>query len=127
MTLLRSQNQKSRIGAAAQHPTLCKWRPARQRPHNCVRNKLCELLRQAGNQTDIERAVPALYNTWPDGSTREAILDLYTSTPGSLACAPIDVTISSPHAASYSNADRRSEEAARRGVARRHTRYGQGV
>ena len=54
-------------------------------------------LEKAGAEADLERAVPSLYRVDPDGKVKEAILDVYITTPGCLRTELVDVTVRCPH------------------------------
>ena len=89
------------IGRTGIHPQLCDRGPARLRTHRCVQTTLGTRLRQAGAITDYERTVPELCEWMPDGTCREAIVDIAARWPTGLRTTVLDVTIRSPHAARY--------------------------
>ena len=110
------------------HPLLCKYGPARLRPHRSLCHALARLLRRAGGHVDIERAVPQLYTVEQEGSKiTEAILDVVTSHPGGLNKSYVDISIRAPHAQRYKHTDRSPGVAAKGGESDKLSRYGADV
>ena len=109
------------------HPHLCKYGPARLRPHRSPVCKMQHMLLKSGAEADVERAIPSLYRIDADGAVKEAILDVVTSLPGSLSMTALDVTIRCPHSSRYDDAWQTPSVAAADGEFEKHERYGQDV
>ena len=85
------------------HPAVCKFGPARLRPHRSVAHRLAKELRSTGAQVDHERAVPQLCSVNEDiQQIQESILGVVVSWPGGTRQCFLDVTIRSAHSDRYS-------------------------
>jgi len=116
-----------RLTTPVTHPHLCKYGPARLRPHGSLIAGLKHQLLKVGAQVDVERAVPFLYRVGTDGKVQEAILDIVTSFPGGLHQEWMDITIRCPHAERYEKASVQAGAASSDGELEKYERYGQEV
>ena len=84
-------------------------------------------LRAAGAVVDIERRVPELYQCRPDGSIREAVMDLVVGFPATAQRWWLDVNVRTPFCSSLPTASRIAGAAAAAGDRAKATRYGDAV
>ncbi len=103
------------LDASLEHSVICKYGPARMRPHRYMAAELVSCLGAAGAEIDLERTVIELAQSQEDGTIREAALDLYVLFPGSTSPFYIDVTIRCPTTPGF---------AAAQGVLEKAERYG---
>ena len=109
-----------------EHPYNCQAGCARFRPHRHVLITWADCLREKGVFVDVERFCPDLCKPLPDGSQKEAWLDVVAQWPGAGLVERFDVTIRSTWA-DYANAGVNPGAPANAGVKAKGTRYGQSV
>ena len=80
------------------HAFLCPSGPARYHTHKALIAKMRQELVHVGAVVDVERCCPELYCRKPDGSWREARLDLVVRFPGVVEAILLDITVQCPHA-----------------------------
>ena len=121
----------AQIDTRGHHAQLCKKGPARLRSHRATLMKLAGCLRQAGAHLDAERAIPELFEWYPESTSgggikwlcHEAVVDVAAWWPGALGTALYDITIRCPHAARYATTSSPQDRAA----GDKHRRYGPSV
>eukprot|EP00974_Lingulodinium_polyedra_P104752 10141371-Lingulodinium_polyedra.AAC.1 len=89
------------LDEAMHHPQLCSAGPAHKRTHRAVVQALCDQLRRAGADCDVERHEPGWTSIDRKGEVVDGFSDLRASWPGSARVFRVDVTVRSPHAQRY--------------------------
>ena len=112
---------------------MCGKGPAHLRTHTAIATVLREDLLRSGAAVETERGVPEWYVEEPDGTIKEARLDLVVRFPGASVMERIDVAIRSPFAGHFERAGGARATAQKAGVAAKagendkRRRYGDGV
>ena len=108
----------------AVHAELCGVGPIRQRTHKAMARTLGWCLKRAGANVDFERVAPHLYYWRRDGTCEEAYMDVWCSWPGAFNNCKADVTVRSPFAGRYQQADKKPGVAADVAAGDEERRYG---
>ncbi|CAK0898381.1 unnamed protein product, partial [Prorocentrum cordatum] len=112
------------LGRRAARALACPRSATRLRAHSGAVRGLEEELRSAGAVVDLERRVPELYRTLPDGAIQEAVMDLVVAFPANAERWWLDVNFRSPFNASLADAGRAPGAAAAAGDRAKASRYG---
>ena len=80
---------------------VCIVASARLRAHRQMVHALAAIMKRAGAEVDIERAVPEWHGRGPTGAPEEAIMDVVVRWPGTNELHYVDVTIRAPWSKRY--------------------------
>ena len=113
----------SLCGKWGHHAAVCTMASARLRAHRQMVHALAAIMKRAGAEVDIERAVPEWHGRGPKGAPEEAIMDVVIRWPGTNELHFVDVTVRAPWSGRYTAAQTVPGSAAETAWKEKHRRY----